>query len=137
MVSHTGEDAIRKILAVTGIGRVNGPYARQNPAHKPCWCWTVSRLGHLLAFARAIRPWTGTRTSDKLDALVLALEKKQGKGRPELSYDEYMAAVFSHLEKIDPVPEVDDQEDLDNFEDGQLLVPDSEIDAESCCCPPW
>ena len=67
--------------AVGGLGRVNGPYRRSNPAHKPKWNYSVE--GHQ---AQAVAAMLWGFVSGKREQMQEALrgwkEKGRSPGRP-------------------------------------------------------
>jgi len=76
-LDNTDEDVVRRVAAFLGIGRVNGPYPRPNPRHKPLWVWQVSRWQHLRPFLEHIRPWLLARRGERVDEILRRLAAKE------------------------------------------------------------
>lgn len=60
-VSMKDEDVVRRLLAVSGVGTVEGPYVRDNPKWAPMWRWAVRRKSDVLHVLRGMWVELGQR----------------------------------------------------------------------------
>lgn len=70
MVS-TDLDTLERLVEVTGVGRLNGPYAH-TVFVKPQWRWRLNVQADVYALITTIRPLMGARRGAKIDELVRA-----------------------------------------------------------------
>lgn len=60
-VTMKDEDVVRRLLAVSGVGSVEGPYARDNPAWSVMWRWAVRKRHDILYVLSSIWNELGKR----------------------------------------------------------------------------
>jgi hypothetical protein len=67
----TDEDVVRQMHAVTGLGRVYGPYQPKRADYKPIWAWHVVSYEKVQALIACWWPWLGTRRRAKARDVLL------------------------------------------------------------------
>jgi hypothetical protein len=74
-VNMTDADTVYKLEAVTGIGRVYGPYTQKQANCKPYWRWAVSSYSELQMLLSAVKQHLGSRRSEQACALLTGLKE--------------------------------------------------------------
>jgi hypothetical protein len=74
----TDEDVVRKLQAVTRMGRVNGPY--RYTKHKPQWRWTLTVRAHTTELMERLLPHMGIRRREEITELLAHLEPYKAEG---------------------------------------------------------
>lgn len=62
------EDIIRGLYEVTGVGRLTGPYFKEN--RKPIYSWEVSARQDVICVINSVYPYMGIRRSQKIDLMI-------------------------------------------------------------------
>lgn len=84
-VLMTDEDVIRKLHAVSGCGRVTGPYQHSNPNARPTWLWAVRRVSDLRPLLTALAPHMGIRRSVRFAQAARHIASNRGR-RADLTH---------------------------------------------------
>lgn len=66
-VNMTDVDIIQRLVEITGVGKVYGPYKGTN---KPRWEWKVQRINDCIELAKALLPWMGERRTQQIHILL-------------------------------------------------------------------
>ena len=64
-VTMRDEDIIRRCLAVSGKGSIEGPYTRNNPKWSPMWRWTVRKRADVLYLLNGMWGLLGERRKEQ------------------------------------------------------------------------
>lgn len=64
-VGMCDRDVLEKALQYSGVGSLTGPYARDNPQHRPIWKWRVNRAADCWVIAHLVMPYLGARRSQE------------------------------------------------------------------------
>lgn len=82
LVNMTDEDTIEKLLSITNVGAMRGPY-RWREQHLQYWTWDVGKHADVIPLLRAILPWMSQRRTTKiLEALEHSQNRTLGTIRP-------------------------------------------------------
>jgi hypothetical protein len=65
-VQMSDEDVIRRCLSVSNLGRVHGPYVRDNPKWSPQWIWAVTRRDEGIELMTLLYPLMGDRRQSQI-----------------------------------------------------------------------
>lgn len=80
-VKMTDDDVIERLLDITGIGYINGPY--NNGGHKPVYVWSVTNQRDAAALMMTVYSIMGGRRQRKIQELI-EIWKKEFDGRRQL-----------------------------------------------------
>lgn len=75
-VRMTDKDVLDKLLQITKIGKINGPYKRNNPKWKDSWDWTVGIKKEFIELSYAILPWLLSRRKSVCLYILSIVENK-------------------------------------------------------------
>lgn len=76
-VNMTDQDVVERVHAVTGIGRLRGPFKQGGPGrdgHKPVWSWVVNKRADIRFLIERIRPFMGRRRGARIDAMLAGMD---------------------------------------------------------------
>lgn len=76
-VSMTDKDIVDRVAALVGRPELVRPEPARSPTRKPMWRLQLTKQDEVYSLLTDIRPWMGTRRTERIDQLLAHLETRR------------------------------------------------------------
>jgi len=70
--AQVDREPLEQLLKIIGLGKIYGPYKRENPRARPLSYWTVCGYEKVQAVACMLWPWLSRRRKDQLKTALVS-----------------------------------------------------------------